>query len=237
MFVIERLGQVALTGQSIRFEEFVNGLGCWFDIYLARDGGSDSHRVISVFKDITERKRREENLRFLAEISADFAPLLETDAIMKSVGAQLAQYLDLARCSFSVVDTDLDQIDCIYAWRRDDAMQDLLGKHHISTFLYESGRQHYAAGQLSVIDDAQNNSLLDPLAYGLLDQLSVRSLVDVPLLEDGRWKFLLSIARSSAGKWSANEVRQAFLLSLSDSLRPLRDPLEVQRVAVAAPTP
>ena len=260
--VIERLGQVALTGQPIRFEEFVSGLGRWFDMCFVRDGGSDSRRVISVFNNITERKQREANLRFLAEVSADFAPLLETEAIMKCVGARLAEYLSLARCSFSVVDMDLDQIDCIYSWRRDDATPDLFGKHRISTFLNESGRQHYAAGQLSVIDDAQNNPLLDPLAYGLLDQLSVRSLVDVPYLKDGRWEFLLSVARSTAGEWHADEIelirqlaeriyigveraraeaalrasedRKAFLLSLSDSLRPLRDPLEVQRVAVAA---
>ena len=260
--VIERLGHVALTGQPIRFEEFVSGLGRWFDIYLARDGGSDSRRVISVFNNITERKQREANLRFLAEISAHFAPLLGTEAIMQSVGAQLARYLNLARCSFSVVDTDLDQIDCIYSWRRDEATPDVFGKHRISTFLNESGRQHYAAGHLSVMDDAQNNHLLDPLAYGVLDQLSVRSIVDVPYLKNGRWKFLLSVARSTAGKWHAHEielirqlaeriyigversrveaalraseVRKAFLLSLSDSLRPVRDPLEVQRVAVAA---
>ena len=204
--VIERLGQVALTGQPVRFEEFVSGLGRWFDIYLARDGGSDSRRVISVFNNITERKQREANLRFVAEISADFAPLPGTEAIMQSVGARLAQYLGLARCSFAVVDMDLDQIDCIYAWRRDDAIQDLLGKHRISTFLNESGRQHYVAGQLSVMDDAQNNPLLHPSSYGLLDQLSVRSIVDVPYLKDGRWKFLLSVARSTAGKWHADEI-------------------------------
>ena len=260
--MMERMGQVALTGQPIRFEEFVSGLGRWFDIYFARDGGSGSDRVITVYNNITERKQREANLRFLAEISADFAPLLETEAIMQSVGARLAQYMGLARCSFSVVDTNLDQIDCIYSWRRDEATPDLFGKHRISTFLNESGRQHYCAGQLSVIDDAQNNPLLDPLAYGVLDQLSVRSMVDVPYLKDGRWKFLLSVARSTAGKWHADEIelirqlaeriyvrveraraeaalrasedRKAFLLSLSDSLRPLRDPLKVQRVAMVA---
>ncbi|MBC7601575.1 MAG: response regulator [Ramlibacter sp.] len=90
----------------------------------------------------------------------------------------------------------------------------------------------------------------------------MRSIIDVPYLKDGRWKFLLSVARSTAGTWHADEIelirqlseriymgversraeaalrasedRKAFLLSLSDSLRPLRDPLEVQRVAVAA---
>ena len=156
----------------------------------------------------------------------------------------------------------LDQIDCIYSWRRDDATQDLFGKHRISNFLHGSWRAHYAAGQLSVIDDTQNNPLLHPSAYGVLGQLSVRSIVDVPCPKDERWKFLLSVARSVAGKWHAHEIelirqlakrihigversraqaalrasedRKAFLLSLSDSLRPLRDPLEVQRVAMAA---
>ena len=68
--VIERLGQVALTGQPIRFEEFVSALGRWFDMCFVRVGGSDSRRAISVFNNITERKRRGANLRFLAEISA-----------------------------------------------------------------------------------------------------------------------------------------------------------------------
>ena len=171
-----------------------------------RDGGSDSRRVISVFNNITERKRREANLRFLAETSMDFAPLMGAADIMQSIGVRLAQYLGLARCSFSVVDMDSDQIDCIYSWRRDDAMQDFFGKHRISTFLNESGRQHYAAGQLSVIDDAQNNPLLSPSAHALLDQLSLRSIVDVPYIKDGRWRFLLTAGRSTAGKWDQGEI-------------------------------
>ena len=204
--LLERVGQVALTGQPIRFEEFVSGLGRWFDIYLSRDGGSDSRRVISVATNITERKRREANLRFLAEMSMDFSPLTGAEDIMRSIGGRLAQHLDLARCNFAVVDMDSDQIEYIYAWRQDDAMADLMGKHRISTVLNERGLQHYAAGQVSVIDDAQNNLLLSPSAHGLLDQLGLRSIVDVPYIKDGQWKFLLTVARSTAGKWHEGEI-------------------------------
>ena len=204
--VIDRVGQVALTSQPIRFEEFVSPMDSWFDAYLSRVGGSGSRTVVSVFKNITERRRREANLRFLAETSVDFAPLKGAEDIMHSIGSRLAQHLGLARCNFSVVDVDSDHIDCIYAWRRDDAMADLLGKHRISTFLNKSGCQHYAAGQLSVINDAQNHPLLNPLTLGLFDQLSLGSIVDVPYLKDGRWRFLLTIARSAAGKWREDEI-------------------------------
>ena len=73
---------------------------------------------------------------------------------MHSMGKRLAQYLGLARCIFWTVDKDSDQIDSIYDWRRDDAIHDPSGKYRISTFLNEMGRQHYAAGQLSVITNA-----------------------------------------------------------------------------------
>lgn len=204
--VIERVAQVALTGQPIRFEEFISGLDRWLDIYLARVGGSDSRTVVAVVNNITERKRRDANLRFLAETSADFASLTQAEELMHSVGARLAHYLGLARCSFSVVDTDADQIECVYGWRADQAMADVVGNHSISAFLNETGRAHYAAGQLSVIDNAQTNPWFNPEALGMLDQFGVRSIVDVPYLKEGRWCFMLSVARATAAPWRADEI-------------------------------
>ena len=166
--MIERLGQGALSGQPIRFEEFVSGLGRWFDIYLARDGGVDSRRVISVFNNITERKQREANLRLLAEMSAAFAPLLTADDIMRRVGARLAT-LNLSRCNFSVVDLATGHIDCVYAWRRDAAMPELSGRHRILSFLNEQGLQHCAAGQVPVIDEVHHHPLLNASALGLFE--------------------------------------------------------------------
>ncbi|MBX3198467.1 MAG: response regulator [Labilithrix sp.] len=53
-------GGVASTGQSARFENHAPAMGRWFDVYASRVGRSDLLQVALVFKDITDRKRAEE---------------------------------------------------------------------------------------------------------------------------------------------------------------------------------
>ncbi|MEI6501697.1 MAG: PAS domain S-box protein, partial [Armatimonadota bacterium] len=57
---IDTYGQVALTGKVTRFEEYAEGLNRWFEVqaYSPRHG-----EFITLFDDITERKRAEEALR------------------------------------------------------------------------------------------------------------------------------------------------------------------------------
>jgi diguanylate cyclase (GGDEF)-like protein/PAS domain S-box-containing protein len=60
---IESYGQVALTGNSVRFERESQAMGRWFDVYATRAGGADSRNVAILFTDITERKRTEQEIR------------------------------------------------------------------------------------------------------------------------------------------------------------------------------
>lgn len=56
-------GQVATTGEAVRFEEHEETLDRIFDLYVFRLGGADSRRVAVLFTDITERKRAQDALR------------------------------------------------------------------------------------------------------------------------------------------------------------------------------
>src|SRR4051812_38555446 len=57
-------GQVALTGQPVRFENAANALGArWFDVYAFRVGEPSLRRVAILFRDITQRKNTERALR------------------------------------------------------------------------------------------------------------------------------------------------------------------------------
>ncbi|HUR56068.1 MAG TPA: PAS domain S-box protein, partial [Opitutaceae bacterium] len=59
----EIYGKVARTGEGIRFENPATAMQRFYDVYAFRVGGEGSHRVGVLFKDITERKRSEEQLR------------------------------------------------------------------------------------------------------------------------------------------------------------------------------
>jgi PAS domain S-box-containing protein len=62
---IELYGQVALTGEPVRFEQGSAAMGRWFDVHALRVGDAQSRRVAILFNDISERRAAEERLRDL----------------------------------------------------------------------------------------------------------------------------------------------------------------------------
>ena len=59
----EIYGKVALTGESVRFENQAVQLGRWYDVYALRVENPKQRHVVIFFKDITERKRAEEAIK------------------------------------------------------------------------------------------------------------------------------------------------------------------------------
>lgn len=55
----EIYGNVALTGEPIRFEDGSEVMNRWFDVYACRIGQPESQKVALLFKDISDRKRNE----------------------------------------------------------------------------------------------------------------------------------------------------------------------------------
>ena len=56
-------GQVASSGEPIRFESEARSLGRWFDVYAFRVGNPSLREVGVLFKDVVQRKRAEAELR------------------------------------------------------------------------------------------------------------------------------------------------------------------------------
>lgn len=68
---IKRFGNVALTGDSVQLEEWSDAVKRWFEVSASRIGGKDSRKVAVLFKDITERKKAEEEKSLLNTIRAE----------------------------------------------------------------------------------------------------------------------------------------------------------------------
>jgi len=58
----ETYGRIVLTGQPVRFQDRAGALQRWFDVYAFRFGWPDQRQVAVLFRDITEKKRAEEEL-------------------------------------------------------------------------------------------------------------------------------------------------------------------------------
>ena len=59
----EMYGKVALTGESVRFENRSEALHRWYEVYAFSIGQPKSRKVAILFNDITKHKRTEEKLR------------------------------------------------------------------------------------------------------------------------------------------------------------------------------
>ena len=68
----ETYGQVALTGQSARFESDAAAMGRFYEVYASRVGPPELRQVALVFKDVTARKAAEaERKEFLVQAEAE----------------------------------------------------------------------------------------------------------------------------------------------------------------------
>lgn len=61
----EIYGKIALTGESVRFENRAEQLRRWYDVYAFRFGEPENLQVAILFNDITERKQSEETINSL----------------------------------------------------------------------------------------------------------------------------------------------------------------------------
>ncbi|HEX6124363.1 MAG TPA: PAS domain S-box protein [Pyrinomonadaceae bacterium] len=68
---LENYGQVARTGEPIRFANEYKSLNRWFDVYAFRPADAIANRVAVVFTDVTSRIRVEESLRESSEFNQD----------------------------------------------------------------------------------------------------------------------------------------------------------------------
>jgi PAS domain S-box-containing protein len=108
-FWFETYGRVAQTGESIRFENQSEPMNRWFDVYALRVGAPSENRVGILFNDITERKRRERNLVFLADLQAEFARLSTTAEIAETAGRRIAAQFNLSHCLFVEIDETISE--------------------------------------------------------------------------------------------------------------------------------
>lgn len=83
----EIYGRVAATGEPVRFVNEARELGRWYDVYAARIGLPEQHRLALVFNDITARRKGEDALRKMA------ADLEEANRIKTEFLATLAHEL------------------------------------------------------------------------------------------------------------------------------------------------
>ncbi|NEX46466.1 PAS domain-containing protein [Pseudotabrizicola algicola] len=204
---VELYANVVLTGRSIRFEYQAEPIGRLFDVFAARVGGDDSRIVGIIFRDITEHRAREAELRasnarkaFLLELSDAICAPGDAACVQWSSLRLLGEHLGVDRVAWldmTEPDAAVGRAYCAGA----DSVQD----YQIESLLGQNIGHRFATGQIEVCADTRTGGL-SAQAVATLEAVSARAFVAVPYLRGGKLIGGLVVHNKQPRNWSAAEL-------------------------------
>jgi PAS domain S-box-containing protein len=201
-FWFDVYGHIALTGEPRRFEHAARGLNRFYEVFAFRMGAPEEHQVTVLFNDITERKRRESDLAFLSEISSDLVQLSNADETLAVLGAKIGAHLKISRCELAEINDEGDEVTVGHEWHR-SGMPGHRGVYRIAEFLSEDAVRSLSLGMPLVVKDIARD---DRVNTQRLADMRTTAFICVPMVREGRWRFLLSIKNAEPRDWRDNEV-------------------------------
>lgn len=206
----EIYGEVAKTGIPIRFEDHAADMHRWFEVYAFRVGGDESRTIAILFKDITARVHADKQLRESAErlrLATEAANIFawEVDLATNNVtySPNVSQVI-----GFPLHIPAADNRGYVHP---DDRVRVL--EHHRQA---ARGKIDYSIEYRFVVPDS--GKVVWVYATGIL--------IRDTNTEAGRLVGVtqnITARKEAEQTLQANERRQAFLVKLSDALRPLTD--------------
>lgn len=201
-------------------------------------------------------RESEERQAFLLDVSDALRPIKDPADIQRTATRMLGDHLDASRVFYVTVGEDGDTADILADYT--NGVPTRIGRYSLSDFSLH-GLGEWRAGRTASTSDVNADPRYSKTAREAYASVSTRAGFGVPLIKEGRLVAILGVNQSSPRHWSEqdlslaaeiaertwaaveralaeaavrkSEERQAFLLKLSDGLRPLRDAREVRAAA------
>lgn len=211
---IETYGRVALTGEAYRFIEESMPMGRCFDVSAVRIGNPEKRQVALLFKDITEQKRAERELKKTGERQAfalalsDALRNLESPKKIAEIACEiLGRKLQVSRVLYAEVD-DTEQTVFI---RRDWTEEGFVSLAGTTKAMYDFGPHVIAdllAGSVVVNNDVaiDARTAAHTAAY---ESIGVRADLLVPLIKSGKLRAVLTVHCVAPKHWKSEEIEMA----------------------------
>lgn len=197
----EIYGRIALTGESHRFEHRADALGRFYDVYAFRIGDPADAQVAILFKDIAERKRREELQAYLLQLSDTLRALSDAAHIQEAVTQLAVDHLRADRCYYCEIENG-NAVIRSDTFRGD--LPPLSNVYPLSSFPIVTAAIH--ARSPFVVYDTHTTTILDEELKQVCIQSQVKSFIAVPIIKEGKPCGVLGVACCEPRKWDWSDI-------------------------------
>jgi len=200
----EAYGRVVETGESLRFENYLAPLDSWFDLYISRVGGAGSRRFAIVFNDITERKRRELNQRFIIDLDKRLGGLSGPEEIEQTTIDSLGEFLNVSRCYFPHVHED-KRATIEREYRDSETAISLVSEHRLSDYVTPDAIEQFLRGETIVSNDVATDARTAREAENFA-AVQIRAFVAMPVFYRGKWVGTINVTVREPRVWREDEL-------------------------------
>lgn len=197
------------TGESIRFEREFKSQGLVIEMFVTCVEDETGRRLLAVMRDVTQRKYREANAAFLAELTEEFSRLCTPSEIMQTLGAKIGAYFDVCSCVLATVDEAQDQITVEYSWSNPGDL-DLTGVYQLSDYITPEFQQAAQTEQVIVVCNTQTDPRTESSSHAALN---IHAFVSVPFLRQGQWVSLFAVDCSTPRAWQEDEIKLIYAIA------------------------
>ncbi|HEY4248507.1 MAG TPA: PAS domain S-box protein [Lacunisphaera sp.] len=156
-----------------------------------------------IARDITERKRAEQQADFIGRITQQLTALTEPGEIIRFASRSLGEHLQVDRCYFCEIGPGATRVSVTADWGR-EGFPSVAGEHRAADFGTPEMWQAMAAGPLA-IHDKSTHPLTRNLGVGY-DLLRISAHATVPFVADGKWIASLAITSEHPRVWRKDEI-------------------------------
>ena len=195
-------GKVALTGETIRFQNPADVFGRWYDVEALRIGDPQAHRVAILFTNITERKQQEARQQALLDLNDAIRDLSDPAEIAHASSKILAEALDVSRVGYGVMDTVAETVTIARDYNA-PGIQSIAGVIHFRDF--GSYIDDLTRGETVVFADAASDPRVGDGGAALAG-IRATSLINMPLMERGKVVALLFVNNATSRAWSDEDI-------------------------------
>lgn len=198
---------------ELTFQNFKTGarIPVFYDLFRVDDSETGQPLFFAtVTRNIEEAKRREERQAGLLALGDRLRRMTDVDDAMSIATKIIGETLRVQRAGFGRVDSIGKMVDVASDWRSSQAVVSVAGRHQFET--YGTYADDLNAGKVIAIDDVTTNARTVAGAPAL-QAIGVRSLLNIPVLDDRGFVALFFAHESQPRTWTNEEI--SFLQSVA----------------------